>query len=106
MCEELRVSVGKSPRPIACPTAVWNHVNLWVTLGAGELTWQSSQHSPCAHTASGFRVQVVALQQRFMHSWRGEGDSFDRITGATSHGKQGGILSDCKREERTREPGS
>lgn len=34
------------------------------------LTWQSSQQSPCAHTAPGFRAQVVALQHRFVHSCR------------------------------------
>lgn len=49
-------------------------------LGLRELTRQSSQHSPCAHTASGFRVQVVALQQLFVHSWGREWDSFDRVT--------------------------
>lgn len=31
-------------------------------------TWQSSQHCPWAHTASPLRVQVVALQQGFIHS--------------------------------------
>lgn len=33
-------------------------------------TWQSWQHCPCAQTASPFRVQVVALQQGFIHSFR------------------------------------
>lgn len=32
-------------------------------------TLQSSQHCPCAHTASSLRVQVVALQHGFTHSW-------------------------------------
>lgn len=31
-------------------------------------TWQSSQQSPCAHTAPGFKAQVVALQHGFVHS--------------------------------------
>lgn len=32
-------------------------------------TLQSSQHCPWAHTASSLRVQVVALQHGFTHSW-------------------------------------
>lgn len=36
-----------------------------------QLTLQSSQQSPCAHTAPGLKVQVVALQHRFVHSWMG-----------------------------------
>lgn len=37
---------------------------------AGEQpTLQSSQHCPWAHTASPNRVQVVALQHGFIHSW-------------------------------------
>lgn len=48
-------------------------------LGVRGLTWQSSQHSPCAHTASGFRVHVVALQQRLVHSWRRGGGALDRV---------------------------
>lgn len=40
---------------------------------AGEqLTLQSSQHCPWAHTASPNRVQVVALQHGFIHSWNKE----------------------------------
>lgn len=54
------------------------------TLGPGDLTWQSSQHSPWAQTASGFRVQVVALQQRFVHSWGGEGVRWSGSQGATA----------------------
>lgn len=36
--------------------------------GFRRFTLQSSQQSPCAHTAPGLRVQVVALQHGFVHS--------------------------------------
>lgn len=39
-------------------------------------TWQSWQQSPCAHTAPGFKAQVVALQHRFVHSCRNLGGKF------------------------------
>lgn len=46
---------------------------LWKWQNAKEketlLTRHSSQHCPCAHTASPLRVHVVALQHGFMHSW-------------------------------------
>lgn len=52
------------------------------------LTWQSSQHRPCAQTAPGLRVQLVALQQRFVHSWGGKGPRRTGSQGATAGGSK------------------
>lgn len=68
-------------------------------LGPRELTWQSWQHSPWAHTASGFRVHVLALQQTFRHPCRGEWALCD-----TAAGRRGQLLTEGGTHKGKEEP--
>lgn len=83
--------------PVACPRE--EPAEPGAGLGPRTLTWQSWQHSPWAHTASGFRVHVLALQQRFTHPCRGEWALCD-----TAAGRRGQLLTEGGTHKGKEEP--